>query len=87
MTVIEVDGVETEPVVVDQLTIYAAQRYSIVVDADQAVDNYCKRKIISLASGPGLTTWTLRDPRDPFCGHDWLYGRHQLGHLALCRSR
>lgn len=42
MTVIEADGVETEPVVVDQLTIYAAQRYSVIVNADQAVDNYCE---------------------------------------------
>ena len=42
MTVIEADGVETQPVEVDQLTIYAAQRYSVVVDMDQAVDNYCK---------------------------------------------
>ena len=42
MTVIEADGVETEPVEVDQLTIYAAQRYSIVVEANQAVENYCR---------------------------------------------
>ena len=42
MTVIEADGVETQPVVVDQLTIYAAQRYSVVVDMNQAVDNYCE---------------------------------------------
>ena len=42
MTIIEADGVETEPLEVDQLTIYAAQRYSIVVEANQAVDNYCR---------------------------------------------
>ena len=42
MTVIEADGVETQPVEVDQLTIYAAQRYSVVVDMNQAVDNYCE---------------------------------------------
>ena len=42
MTIIEADGVETEPVEVDQLTIYAAQRYSIVVEANQAVENYCR---------------------------------------------
>ncbi|THH12095.1 hypothetical protein EW145_g227 [Phellinidium pouzarii] len=40
MTIIEADGVETEPVTVDSLVIYAAQRYSVVVTADQAVDNY-----------------------------------------------
>ena len=42
MTVIEVDGTESIPVTVDSLTIYAAQRYSIVVTMDQPVDNYCK---------------------------------------------
>lgn len=42
MTVIEADGVETQPLEVDQLTIYAAQRYSVIVNANQAVDNYCK---------------------------------------------
>ena len=41
MTVIEADGVETEPIEVDSLTIYVAQRYSFVVEANQAVDNYC----------------------------------------------
>ena len=41
MTVIEADGVSTQPVVVDSLVIYAAQRYSVVVKMDQAVDNYC----------------------------------------------
>ena len=41
MTVIEADGVSTQPVVVDSLVIYAAQRYSVVVNMDQPVDNYC----------------------------------------------
>ncbi|KAH8104302.1 laccase [Phellopilus nigrolimitatus] len=40
MTVIEADGVETQPVTVDSLTIFSAQRYSVVVTADQPVDNY-----------------------------------------------
>ena len=41
MTVIEADGVETDPVVVDQLQIYAGQRYSVVVEANQTAGNYC----------------------------------------------
>lgn len=41
MTVIEADGVETEPVDVDELVIYAGQRYSVVVEANQTVGNYC----------------------------------------------
>ncbi|KAI6144387.1 laccase [Pisolithus tinctorius] len=40
MTIIEADGNEVEPVVVDSLAIYAGQRYSVVVTADQPVDNY-----------------------------------------------
>ena len=43
MTVIEADGVETEPVDIDQLTIYAAQRYSVILNPNQTVGNYCKQ--------------------------------------------
>lgn len=41
MTVIEADGVETEPVVVDELNIFAGQRYSVIVEANQTAGNYC----------------------------------------------
>ena len=40
MTVIEADGVNHQPVVVDSLTIFAGQRYSFVLTADQDIDNY-----------------------------------------------
>ena len=40
MTVIETDGVETEPLVVDSLAVYAGQRYSVVVTANQTSGNY-----------------------------------------------
>ena len=40
MTVIEADGVETNPVTVGSLNIFAAQRYSVVVTANQPVSNY-----------------------------------------------
>jgi iron transport multicopper oxidase len=40
LTVIEADGVTTSPVTVNQLTIFAAQRYSFVLEANQPVDNY-----------------------------------------------
>ncbi|KAG1850643.1 laccase [Suillus subluteus] len=43
-TVIEADGLLTEPVVVDSLTILAAQRYSVVFVADKPVDNYWMRR-------------------------------------------
>ncbi|KAJ4473035.1 laccase 1 [Lentinula aciculospora] len=39
-TVIEADGVNHEPVVVDSIQIFAAQRYSFVLTANQSVDNY-----------------------------------------------
>nr|AHD24913.1 putative laccase 9 [Flammulina velutipes] len=40
MTIIEVDGVSHAPLRVDSFKIYAAQRYSFVVHANQPVDNY-----------------------------------------------
>ncbi|KAI6144389.1 laccase [Pisolithus tinctorius] len=45
MTIIEADGNEVEPVVVDSLAVYAGQRYSVVVTADQPVDNYWIRSV------------------------------------------
>ncbi|KAH9998717.1 laccase [Russula vinacea] len=45
MTIIEVDGVNTQPLLVDSIQIFAAQRYSIVVNASQAVDNYWIRSL------------------------------------------
>ncbi|KZS88992.1 laccase [Sistotremastrum niveocremeum HHB9708] len=44
-TVIEADGVEHQPLVVDSLTIFVGQRYSIVVDASEDVDNYWFRVV------------------------------------------
>ncbi|KAH9951139.1 laccase 1 [Amylocystis lapponica] len=40
LTVIEADGVNTEPLTVDSIQIYAAQRYSFVLNANQPIDNY-----------------------------------------------
>ncbi|PAV19621.1 laccase [Pyrrhoderma noxium] len=54
LTIIEADGVETEPTTVDSLNIFAAQRYSIIVTMDQSVDNYWIRAIPS--SGDATTT-------------------------------
>ncbi|EJD00037.1 laccase [Fomitiporia mediterranea MF3/22] len=51
MTVIEADGEETEPVTVDSLNIFAAQRYSVVVEMDQPVDNYWIRAVPSSPAG------------------------------------
>ncbi|KAI0786920.1 multicopper oxidase [Abortiporus biennis] len=43
MTVIEADGTTVEPVNVDSLQIFAAQRYSFVLEANQPVNNYWMR--------------------------------------------
>ena len=40
LTVIEADTIPTKPVVVNMVQIYAAQRYSLVVFANQPVSNY-----------------------------------------------
>ncbi|KAJ7601795.1 laccase [Mycena polygramma] len=44
-TIIEVDGVNHAPLTVDSIQIFAAQRYSFVLTADQAVDNYWIRTV------------------------------------------
>jgi len=50
LTIIEADGVETEPVTVDSLQIFAAQRYSIIVTANKPADNYWIRAIPSVGN-------------------------------------
>ena len=43
MTIIEADGVSTDPLEVDSLQIFAAQRYSIVVtDNNETAGNLCE---------------------------------------------
>ncbi|KAI8990594.1 laccase [Trametes punicea] len=40
MTIIEVEGVNSKPLTVDSIQIFAAQRYSFVLHANQPVNNY-----------------------------------------------
>ncbi|KAG6855838.1 hypothetical protein H0H87_010357 [Tephrocybe sp. NHM501043] len=49
-TIIEVDGVNHSPLVVDSIQIFAGQRYSVVVNANQEKGNYWLRAKSS--SGP-----------------------------------
>ncbi|KAF8259963.1 laccase 1 precursor [Lactarius quietus] len=49
MTVIEVDGNNVMPLQIDSLQIYAAQRYSVVVQANQPVGNYWIRSLPNAA--------------------------------------
>ncbi|PPQ71157.1 hypothetical protein CVT24_009838 [Panaeolus cyanescens] len=50
MTIIEVETVNVQPLVVDSIQIFAGQRYSVVVHTNQPVDNYWVR------SNPNLGT-------------------------------
>ncbi|KAJ7919626.1 laccase [Mycena leptocephala] len=43
LTIIEVDGVSHKPLTVDSIQIFAAQRYSFILNANQKVDNYWVR--------------------------------------------
>ncbi|KAG1732001.1 laccase [Suillus paluster] len=62
LTIIEADGVLTEPLVVDQLQIFAGQRYSVVLVADKPVDNYWIYSLPSsnLSSAGGVNSAILR---------------------------
>ncbi|KAI0057756.1 laccase [Artomyces pyxidatus] len=53
MTIIEVDGSNVQPLLVDQIRIFAAQRYSVIVTANRPVGNYWIR---SLPNVPGAST-------------------------------
>ncbi|KAF7302234.1 Multicopper oxidase/laccase [Mycena indigotica] len=48
MTVIEADGVSTQPLVVDSIQIFTGQRYSFVLNANQRVSNYWVRSLPNL---------------------------------------
>ena len=52
LTVIEADGRLTEPLLVDSLQVFAGQRYSVIMNATQPVDNYWIR---ALPNTPGST--------------------------------
>lgn len=62
-TVIEADGVLTEPLVVDELRIFAGQRYSVVLVADKPVDNYWIRSLPNITNATfegGMNSAILR---------------------------
>lgn len=62
-TIIEADGVNTEPLVVDSIQIYAAQRYSLIVYADKPVNNYWIRALPNqgnITTDGGLNSAILR---------------------------
>jgi len=47
LKIIEVDGVNVEPLLVDSIQIFAGQRYSFILTADQPFSNYWIRAVSS----------------------------------------
>ncbi|KAG0311013.1 hypothetical protein BGZ99_010444 [Dissophora globulifera] len=47
LTVIEADGVDMQPVQIQRIPIHIGQRYSVIVQADQAIGNYWVRAIMN----------------------------------------
>ncbi|TBU28930.1 laccase [Dichomitus squalens] len=63
LTVIEADAVSTQPLTVDSIQIFAGQRYSFVLNANQSVDSYWIRAQPSLGNvgfDGGLNSAILR---------------------------
>ncbi|GBE79135.1 laccase [Sparassis latifolia] len=66
MTVIEADGDNTQPLNVDSIQIYAAQRYSFVLEANQPVENYWIRANASLGpAGSAILRYVGAPPVKP----------------------
>ncbi|CCO32976.1 Laccase-4 [Rhizoctonia solani AG-1 IB] len=59
----EADGIPHEPLVVDSFQIYAGQRYSVIVEANQTVANYWVRAPMTVA---GAGTNSNLDPTNVF---------------------
>ena len=75
-TVIEADGILTEPLLVDSIQMLAGQRYSIVLNATQPVDNYWIRALPNTPNATfvgGLNSAILRysgaPSQDPTTNH------------------
>ncbi|KAK0205756.1 laccase [Desarmillaria ectypa] len=59
LTIIETDGVNTQPLLVDSLQIFAGQRYSVILNANQRVGNYWIRASPNLGTqgfGSGINS-------------------------------
>ncbi|KAH9008532.1 laccase C [Lactarius hengduanensis] len=72
LTIIEVDGVNHQPLLVDSLQIFAGQRYSVVLNANQPIGNYWLRSVPNVgnqgfAGGTNVAILRYRGaiPRDP----------------------
>ncbi|CAG8629619.1 15279_t:CDS:2, partial [Acaulospora morrowiae] len=59
LKIIEVEGTIVEPVTVEVLSVNIAQRYSVIVDANQPIENYWIRATLSNCSLPGQFPLTI----------------------------
>ncbi|KAI9571986.1 Cupredoxin [Boletus coccyginus] len=55
LTVIEADGILTEPLLVDSLQVFTGQRHSVIMNATQPVGNYWIRALPSVPFGQNFT--------------------------------
>ncbi|EIM85733.1 laccase [Stereum hirsutum FP-91666 SS1] len=63
MTIIEVDGSNVVPLVVDSIQIYAGQRYSFILHANQKINNYWMRALpneVNATTSGGINSAVLR---------------------------
>ncbi|KAI0924510.1 hypothetical protein AcW1_006623 [Taiwanofungus camphoratus] len=67
MTIIETDGENTAPLTVDSMQVYAAQRYSFILNASQPVDNYWIRAVpdASIPTGFAILRYEGAPNEDP----------------------
>ncbi|KAH9059155.1 laccase [Lactarius vividus] len=76
LTIIEVDSVNHQPLLVDSLQIFAGQRYSVVLNANQPINNYWIRALPNVGASQNFTGLTnlailrylnasLTNPSDP----------------------
>ncbi|KAI0248016.1 laccase [Lactifluus subvellereus] len=58
LTIIEVDGNNVQPLVVDSLRIFAGQRYSVVLNANKSIGNYWIRALPNIEARRSYTNFT-----------------------------
>jgi iron transport multicopper oxidase len=59
MNIIEVDGIEHVPNQVDSIQIFAGQRYSFVLTANQPVGNYCECQLRKRVHAMAMSNYFL----------------------------
>lgn len=82
-TVIEVDGVNVNPLTVDSIQIYAGQRYSFVVSSEDFLPHLTLMMLMPFTAHRRPGDRQLLDPSHPKHRHSHNRWGHQLSHPAL----